>query len=594
MLVCFGLAACAETNQRAEPHAAPTEPCREVLRDVAAEVGLTFVHENGVTAQRYMPEIMGAGAAVLDVDNDGDLDVFLVQSGQVPGGVGSAATDHNYGRLFRNQLQEDGRLAFVDVTADAGLDGRAHRGFGMGVAVGDVDRDGFVDLYLTRFGPDRLLRNRGAGAGDRLGFDDITPTSGVGDSRWTVSASFVDYDRDGWLDLYVASYVDFTLGRHLVPCSTSDVAADYCGPHVYGALSDRLFRNLGLDAAGQVRFADVSQASGIAAVAGRGLGVAVADFDGDGWPDIYVANDWMDNFLWRNQGIGADGQVTFRELGLGAGCARNADGVAEGSMGVDAADFDRDGDEDLFLTHLTGEKNTLYVNRGDGNFIDATRASGLAVPSLPFTGFGTAWLDYDNDGWLDLLTVNGAVRAVPERLRQGDEWPYDQQRQLFRNLGRGADGRVTFADVSAASGPAFAGFTVGRGAAFGDVDNDGAVDVVINDSGAPARLLRNLVGSENAWLGVRLRDVRGHFDPAGARVTIVDDTHEVRSFRRSRRDGSYASANDARLVFGLGAAAPAQVDVIVEWPSGSSERFRSITTRRWATLSQGSGVPMRR
>ncbi|HUO87448.1 MAG TPA: VCBS repeat-containing protein, partial [Thermoanaerobaculia bacterium] len=401
----------------------------------ADDVGLDFVHVNGRHGELYFVENVGAGAALFDYDGDGDLDLYLVQ-GEA---LGPEAQRQGVGdRLFRNDLTRDadGRpvLRFTDVTAEAGL---AEGEYGMGVAAGDFDGDGHVDLYVTNWGPNRLWRNRGDGT-----FEDVTAASGTGEPRWSVSATFVDYDRDGDLDLFVGNYVAFSYAVHKV-CRSESGLRDYCTPLAFAAESDRLFENRG-----DGTFADATRAAGLDRVEPAGaLGVVAADLDGDGWVDLYVANDLAPNHLWINRGDG-----TFREEALLAGCAVDGQGRAQASMGVDAADFDGDGDEDLFLTHLTGEANTLYVNDGSGMFRDGSIAAGLAAPSLPFTGFGTAFLDYDGDGRLDLLAANGAVRQIEALARAGDPYPLHQTNQLFRNLGAGADGRVRFADVSAAAG----------------------------------------------------------------------------------------------------------------------------------------------
>ena len=308
-------------------------------------------------------------------------------------------------RLYRNDLKlnSDGTrtLQFTDVTEKSGLEGR---GYGMGVAAGDFNNDGWVDLYVTNFGSNQMLRNTGRGT-----FVDVTSELRTDDPRWSVSATFLDYDRDGWLDLYVGNYVDFTLEDHK-ECFNSSSAPDYCGPLSYDPVSDSLFHNRG-----DGTFEDVSASSKIVSSYGGALGVISADFNGDGWTDIYVANDKMPNLLWINQREGS-----FKNDAPLAGCAVNQDGTVESSMGVDAADFDGDGDEDLFMTHLLDETNTIYVNSGKGWFEDRTITTGLGPPSQPYTGFGTAWFDYDNDGWLDLLAVNGEVRTIEALARAGD------------------------------------------------------------------------------------------------------------------------------------------------------------------------------
>jgi enediyne biosynthesis protein E4 len=541
---------------------APAAAREEAFVDRAAAWGLDFRYTNGATGELFFPEIMGGGAALFDFDNDGDLDAFVVQAH--PLGKGGAPSTG--GRLFRNDLGTPGEKKpeprFVDVTEASGL--RAP-GYGMGVAAGDFDNDGRVDLYLTNFGSNQLWRNKGDGR-----FEDVTAKAGADDPRWSVSASFADLDRDGWLDLYVANYVDFSVDNN-IRCYAASSRRDYCGPSSFQPVPDRLLRNRG-----NGTFEDVSVRSGIAKKAGPALGVVAADLDGDGWQDLYVANDGAPNFLWLNQR-----DFTFREDALFSGAALNAAGQPEASMGVTAGDMDADGDEDLFLTHLTGEKNTLYVNQGGSLFEDRTAAAGLAAPSLPFTAFGTLWIDYDNDGWLDLLTANGAVRLLDDKARRGDPYPFAQRAQLFRNLGNGR-----FAEVPGdEAGAPFRDEAVGRGAAFGDVDNDGDTDALVVNSNGPVRLLVNQVGNRRPWLGLRLVGRPGGRDLLGARVTVFRKGASA-LVRRASTDGSYASANDPRVLVGLGDT-PEVEKVRVDWPDGRSETFPPPPPGRYTTLVQG-------
>jgi len=381
-----------------------------------------------------------------------------------------------------------------------------------------------------------------------------------------VSAAFVDIDRDGWLDLYVANNVSYRTTNTTV-CPGPAGAPDYCPPQIYGGLPDRLYRNLGGG-----RFRDVSTTALTGLKARPGLGVATADVDGDGWIDIIVANDGEPDFLWLNQRNG-----TLRESGLAAGLALTGEGKAEASMGVDAGDFDNDGDEDVVVTELTGQGTNLFVNDGAARFRDVSAASGVGGRSLAYTGWGTAWFDYDNDGWLDLLAANGTIIAQEGRVDRA--FPYDQQKVLFRNL---ADGR--FEAVTALAGPAFALSESGRGAAFGDIDNDGDVDVLVGNNSGPVHLLVNQIGATRHWIGLRLvgRDGR---DMPGARVAIERPGEPTR-WRRARADGSYGSANDPRVHVGLGeSAVPPQVRV--RWPDGTEESWPSVAIDRWTTLTQG-------
>jgi hypothetical protein len=432
----------------------------------------------------------------------------------------------------------------------------------MGVAAGDIDNDGWVDLYVTRLDADLMLRNNRNGT-----FTDVARESGVHDTGWSVPASFFDFDRDGWLDLFVGSYVRHAVAKDVV-CRGPTGVTDYCTPQAYQPMAGRLYRNRG-----NGTFADVTTAAGMAAEYGPALGSITADFDRDGWIDLYVGNDGAANQLWRNQSGKA-----FRNTGLLAGVAVSGDGHPEGSMGIDAGDFDNDGDEDLVVTNLFGQGTVLYVNDGGGTFEDRGAASGLRTASLRYTGFGVAWVDVDNDGWLDVLTVNGAVQRGQPFARSGDAFPLDQRMQLLRNRG---DGR--FDDVTDRAGAVFAALEVGRGAAFGDIDNDGDVDVVVANNNGPLRLLVNEAGTANHWLGLRLRTAGGR-DALGARVAIIRPDG-VSRWRRARSDGSYASANDPRVLVGLGGYS-GPVRVRIEWPDGRTGEQEIGAVDRWVTLTE--------
>jgi enediyne biosynthesis protein E4 len=540
-----------------------------LFRDAAAELGLRFQHFTGATGDLFMPEIMGAGAALFDYDGDGDLDVYLIQGTLLDktkqkDALFPAPTTHWPGhRLFRNELVPTGRLGFRDVTQEAGV---GYEGYGMGVAVGDYDNDGDPDLYVTHFGPNILFRNNGNGT-----FTDVTREAGVDDPRWSASAAFLDYDRDGDLDLFVTNYVDFTLKGNK-KCYAPTGEPDYCTPAAYHPVPDRLFRN-----DGHGKFADVTQASGIGAAFGPGLGVACADFNSDGWTDIYVANDGAANLLWINKRNG-----TFEESALLAGAAYSMDGLARAGMGVAAGDFDNDGDADLLVTNLATEGSTLYRNHR-GSFSDVTLEFGLARASFPFTGFGVGWFDYNNDGRLDLFAANGAVTIV-EALR-GSPYPYQQRNQLFRNDGNAK----LLVDVSSAAGSAFEQLQVGRGAAFGDIDNDGDLDILISNNNGPVRLLLNEGGVKNHWLQVRLQGASGNRQGVGAKVAVLNK-NETPLWRHAHTDGSYLSAHDSRVHFGLGSD-PNLQGVLVHWPGGTHEVFEGIRPDTIVTLRQGTGKP---
>ena len=545
-----------------------------LFREAAEEVGLKFHHFTGTMGQYFMPEIMGAGVALFDYDNDGDLDVYLVQGtmldptedprkAKFPPPPGWQPGN----RLFRNLLSETGKLEFVDVTEKARV---GHVGYGMGVAVGDYDNDGFQDLYVTNFGHNVLYHNNGDGT-----FTDVTVQAGVDDLRWSTSAAWVDYDRDGRLDLFVANYLDFTVKGNK-QCYASTGERDYCTPKMYQPVPARLFHNRG-----DGTFEDVTESAGIGAAIGPGLGVVCADFNSDGWPDIYVANDGAAAHLWINQRNG-----TFKEQGLLSGTAYNAEGAPQAGMGVAAGDFDDDGDEDIFKTNLTNEGGNLYVNDGRANFYDASAEFGLLQPTVPYTGFGTDWLDYNNDGYLDLFIANGAVNRI-ESLR-GSPYPFHQNNQLFRNEG---DGKK-FREMTGVAGPALALSEVSRGAAFGDVNNDGAIDVVVANNNGPARLLLNQTRSlnHNHWLLVRLEAANGNRFAMGAKVEVRLRGRKL--LRRVHTDGSYLSANDVRVHFGLGDSAKIE-KLTVFWPDGRGEEWDRVDADRMVTIRQGTGRSLR-
>jgi hypothetical protein len=565
-------------------------PAADWFVDRASDSGLKFAHVNGMSGKLDYAEIIGSGVALFDYDNDGDLDVYFAQGQPLRT---SAPPDPRVrgGRLFRNDLvvNPDGTraLTFTDVTEMSGI---VSRGYGMGVATGDYNNDGCVDLYLTNLGQNQLFRNNCDGT-----FTDVSKQSGTMGAvgNWSVSAAFVDYDRDGWLDLFVGSYLNWNAATSM-PCFSASGRPDYCSPNVFQPQPSRLYHN-NRDGT----FTDVTKAAGISVEFGPALGVSTADFNGDGWPDIYVTNDGQPNQLWINQH-----DATFKNTALLAGAAVSAGGRVKGSMGVDAGDMDNDGDEDLFMTELTGEGANFYVNDGRGVFEERGVPSGLAALTVAQTGFGTAWIDYDNDGRLDLLTVNGAVQTIESLARVHDPFPLHQQKRLFRNLGNGR-----FEDVTAKAGAVFALSEVGRGAAFGDIDNDGDIDVLVNNNNGPARLLINDVGNKKHWIGLRLiggperpavrvvtgpagpvapkpRSGEGGRDMLGARVQITLDNGTT-LWRRARADGSYASANDPRVLVGLGESSVAP-RVRVLWPDGKSETWSTVPVDRYTSLQEGT------
>ena len=521
--------------------AASAAPARFV--DVAKGSGLAFEHVNGMVGERWLVEIMGSGAGVFDFDGDRRLDVWLVQGGPLAERDGVLPCD----RLFRN-VGRGGALRFEDATSASGI---CSSGYGMGIATGDIDNDGDLDAFVANYGANALYENTGGGR-----FRDITASAGIVGDAWSVSASFADIDGDGLLDLYVGNYVAFSLAGSK-RCTSDSGAPSYCSPVVYPGAADKLYRNLG----GR-RFVDASAAAGVGAVRAAALGVVAEDFDGDADIDFYVANDMHDNLLWINDGAGV-----FQDRALLAGAAVNGDGMVEASMGVAAEDFDQDCDIDLFMTHLAVQTNTLYANDGQGWFTDKSNAAGVAASSFPYTGFGTAWFDADNDGDLDLFSANGAVADIAGQAPGPAGLALRQRNQFWLNNG----GRYAQVDV-----PAFAVEEVSRGAAFGDLDNDGDLDIVVSNNRGPTRLYRNDAAPAH-WLGVELAAAGG---VAGTRAWIAGERCRG---QRTTSDGSYASANDPRLLFGLGGDGKAK-NMVVRWPDGEEQRFGPLAADRYHLL----------
>ena len=546
--------------------------------------GFDFVHFNGMTGQFYMAEInSGGGGGVRRYDNDGDLDLYLVQGQMLGSGQGARRRDvparSTRLTLDRPALpQRSGRwprtaggdCSFTDVTVEERSS--RPRAYGFGVAAGDVDNDGWVDLYVTRLGSNALLRNQGDGT-----FTDVTREAGADDARWSVPAAFADFDRDGWLDLYVGNYLDFSVATHKV-CRTATGARDYCGPTAYPGVPDRLLRHRGAGA--KPAFEDWSGTAGLLRERSKSLGVISTDFNGDGKPDFYVANDLTPNQMWIQLGRAGGKFSATRRCSPAPRSTPTA--RRKPRMGVDAGDFDGDGDDDLFMTHLVRETNTLFLNDGSGLFEDATIETGLGVPSWSHTSWGTAWFDYDNDGWLELMIANGAVKVIEELANAGDPYPFHETNQLFHNRGDG-----TFEEVTSTAGKVFERSEVSRAIAVGDLDNDGDPDVLLVNNNGPARLLINAVGQDRHWLGLRLLDSEGKRDQLGARVALHRPEQKP-LWRRSRSDGSFAAANDPRVLIGLAdRTGPVRVDV--HWPDGRAERFDKIPIDRYTSLRQGGG-----
>ncbi|MBT3890715.1 MAG: CRTAC1 family protein [Planctomycetaceae bacterium] len=543
-----------------------------LFTEVTHEVGLDFRHYNGMTGELYFPELMGSGTVLFDFDNDGDLDIYLVQGSLL--GQNTTLEDSTYppkseprDQLYRNDFKIDAAgkttVKFVNVTEQSGI--RA-LGYGMGVAVGDYNNDGYQDLYVTNWGENQLFQNNHDGT-----FTDVTKRAGVESPEWGTSTAFVDVNHDGWLDLYVCNYVTFGYDTHH-RCYHPSGAVGYCGPQTETPVSDRLFIN-NQDGT----FQDVSAQSGIARVSGPGLGVLCRDFNRDGWIDIYVANDAAANQLWINNQDG-----TFADEALLRGCACNADGLVEGSMGVDAADIDGDGDDDLIMGHWADETNTVFINLGDGNFEDQTKTFGLGIPSIGFTAFGTAWFDYDNDGWLDLFMANGATNFVEKQQRSGQQYPLQQANQLFHNKAG-----TRFEDMTEVAGTLCEGVEISRGTSFGDIDNDGDIDILVGNNTGPARLFLNNVGTENHWLGIQLTSQASIAPVVQCRIKIEQADQPVK-WRVPRTDGSYLSVNDARVIVGL-ADCDKSATITVYWHDGRVERWSDIAVNQYLTLRQQAG-----
>jgi hypothetical protein len=567
--VCGGLLLWGLGCQESAGPAAGSDPLAAApwFVDVTEEKGLDFVHDAGTVGNYFMPEQVGSGAALFDFDNDGRLDIYLLQNGGPQG---------QRNRLYR-QLP-DGR--FQDVSAGSGLD---ITGYSMGVAIGDVNNDGWPDVLVTQYGKVRLFLNNG----DGKSFTEITEQAGLDNPAWGTSAAFLDYDRDGWLDLVVVNYVDYD---PTWSCKGPTGERDYCAPKVFHGRVSRLWHNITGKQAGaagragsrQVRFQDVTETSGLGRRPGPGLGVLCADFDGDGWPDIFIANDGAANHLWINQRDG-----TFREEALERGVAYNAMGQAQAGMGIALGDVDGDGLFDLFVTHLTDETHTLWKQGPRGLFQDRTaQAQLLHPPSGQGTGFGTVLADFNHDGFLDLAVVNGHVYARPAAAVRdwslGPFWSrYGDHNQLFAGLNGGR-----FRDISAAN-PALCGYAnVARGLVRGDIDGDGAVDLLVTCIGGRARLFRNVAPKQGHWLQVRALDPACQRDAYGAEIQVRAGGRTFTAWLHPAE--SYLCSSEPCAHFGLGAAA--QIETIeVLWPDGVREVFPGGPADRRLILRKGSG-----
>jgi hypothetical protein len=530
--------------------------------NIASEAKVAFKHENGATPQKYMPETMAGGSIILDYNNDGWPDIFFVNGGSFVDKQKAAGARH---RLYRNN--KDG--TFTDVTATSGI---GVSGFGMGACSADYDNDGWPDLYITSVGGNKLYHNNGSGA-----FTDVTDKARVGSQLWSASCAFGDIDNDGYVDLYVTNYVDFSVQNNKYCVYTGDTRV-YCHPNVYNGVPDILYRNNG-----DGTFTDVSRAAGIYRPDGKGLGVVFGDYDGDGWIDIYVANDSTPNFLFHNKGKGV-----FEEVGLLAGVAVGSDGQALAGMGTDMGDVDGDGLLDIFVTNLDRQTHNLYRNLGKGLFADVTFESGVGEATLPFVGFGAVFFDYDNDTDLDLAIANGDVIDNVSLFR--DSTSYEQRNLLLQN-----DGMGKFRDVGPASGPGFALKKPSRSLSAADIDNDGDLDLLIGNVGQTADLLRNDGGNNNNSLSIRTVGSKSNRDGIGARLKLTIAGKVL--LQEVRAGSSYLSQSDLRVHFGMGKA-PRAERLEIRWPSGAVEMLKDVEANQILTVTEGRGVtnrtPMRR
>jgi len=525
---------------------------RVTFSDVTAAAGIRFTHNSGRAGKKFLPETLGSGGMFFDADSDGWPDILLVNGKNwTPGGRRSLSA------LYRN----DGRGHFVDITAGSGLDVEM---YGLGAAAGDYDNDGRDDVYLTTLEGDRLFHNDGGGR-----FRDVTKAAGISNANFGTSAAWLDYDRDGRLDLFVANYVQWTAKLDLW-CSLDGVSKSYCTPESYKGTSSRLFHNLGGG-----RFEDAGKKAGISDPTSKSLGITVFDYNGDSWPDLFVANDTQPNKLYRNNRDG-----TFTEEGVIAGVAYSEDGVARGAMGVDSADYDRSGRPHLIVGNFSNQMLGLYHNEGKGLFVDEAPRSPVGRASLLSLAFGVFFFDYDLDGLPDIFAANGHIEEEIGRIQPMVK--YQQAPLLFRNVGQGR-----FENASASVGQAILRPVVGRGAAYADYDHDGDLDLLITTNHGPAYLYRNDGGNANHWICIRTRGVKSNRDGIGAVVRVTSASGRQWSMVRS--GSSYASQSDLALTFGLGKDTTVSA-IDVEWPSGARDSVANVPAGRFVTIEEGRGL----
>jgi hypothetical protein len=522
--------------------------------DVTAQSGIRFTHNNGAFGKKWLPETMGPGCAFIDYDNDGWPDILLINGQDWTGHAKSGPTTP---KLYHNN--HDG--TFTDVTRKSGLGISI---YGLGVAIGDYDNDGFDDIFITTLGQSHLFRNNGNGT-----FKDVTATAGLwGPNEFSTSAAWVDYDRDGKLDLVVSNYVQWSEKDDLY-CTLDGARKSYCTPESYKGTSARLWRNIGGG-----KFEDATQKAGFYDPTSKSLGVAILDYNDDGWPDILIANDTQPNKLYLNKKNGA-----FEERAVSAGIAFSEDGIARAGMGVDAADYDRSGHASLIITNFSNQMLSLYHNEGNGLFVDEAPRSEVGRATLVTLGFGCFFFDYDNDGWLDILVADGHIENEIERVQK--RVSYAEPPHLFRNLGNGK-----FEEVTPKVGSAFAAPKVARGTAYADINNDGTLDVLMTTNGGPVHLYRSQ-GSTNQSLRVKLVGTRSNRDGIGAVVRIASsgDKHWL----MMKSGSSYLSQSELVLTFGLGSKTKADT-IEVHWPSGQVDKLSNIVSGQTVTIEEGKGV----
>ena len=538
-------------------------PTAEVqFSDITQASRINFKHENSATANKYLVETMGGGVALLDYDNDGRLDIFFTNGAKIDDPMPNGKLPDKADRKFWNRLyHQNADGTFTDVTEKAGLTGMPQNRYGMGVAVGDYDNDGFEDIYVTGYGGNTLYHNNGNGT-----FTDVTKTAGVEAGGWSASAGFFDYDNDGKLDIFVTRYLDWSFKTNRYCGEQKPGYRAYCHPDNYDGATNILYHNNG-----DGTFTDVSAKAGVANPAGKGLGVTFADYDSDGFTDIFVANDSVQCFLYHNNGNG-----TFSEVGLLAGVGYNEDGKAFAGMGADFSDFDNDGRPDIVVTDLSNERYMLFRNNGDSTFRDVTNVSGLGGATLAFSGWSTHLFDFDNDGWKDIFVAQGHVMDTIHLT--SPNLKYMQPPLLLRNES-GHFKRVIL-------GSAFETEWAGRGAAFGDLDNDGDVDVVMSSVGQKATVLRNDGGNRNHWLEILTIGKKSNRDGIGSRVKVVSASGETQYFTVNTAVG-YLSASDKRLIVGLGPSTTGKL-VEIRWPSGIVQKLENVKADQMLKVTEPS------